>query len=357
VLHSAVVSHPERFDSVRAGPQPLEPPRSEPPRSEPPRPEPRQGLHDRVREQFAALLDRVRQHRQSTQTTPGASGPEVDQRVVGYGGDKDSSLLVTGLVALGTAMLAIGGFWAWQTWTQRSDEPIDGLLPELVVTGDPGTVSSGDATTDRPDNTNGAAAANQVAIDAVADTTEGVVLRLPGDNDSSISEASEVALASTPVPDIIVHVSGAVRLPGVVRLAAGSRVFEAVELSGGAAADADLDRVNLAAPMADGERIHIPAQGDDSLPVVVQPDRPHLPVDDVTMPSATPTVPMVININRASSIDFMTLPGIGPSIAAAITKTRAERGPFLSIDELLEVPGIGEAKLSQLRPFVLVGES
>jgi competence protein ComEA len=136
---------------------------------------------------------------------------------------------------------------------------------------------------------------------------------------------------------LLVHVAGEVRRPGLYELAEGARVADAVEAAGGPRRGADLDALNLAAPVADGARIEVPAR------------RPNAPS---TVPGATPDVPETISINVADAAVLETIPGIGPVKAAAIVAHRDERGPFAAIEDLLDVTGIGPATLEQLRPYV-----
>jgi competence protein ComEA len=157
---------------------------------------------------------------------------------------------------------------------------------------------------------------------------------------------SEGGPGSTAVStEVVVHVVGAVAAPGVQRLPTGSRVIDAVEAAGGAAADADLSRVNLAAVLADGQQV-----------VVLRPGEAP-PVAAGAGPSGPGAADgaggggdgALVDINRASAAELEELPGVGPATAEAIIAHRDQNGPFASVDELLDVRGIGEAKLEQLR--------
>ncbi|MBN2112515.1 MAG: ComEA family DNA-binding protein [Acidimicrobiia bacterium] len=134
---------------------------------------------------------------------------------------------------------------------------------------------------------------------------------------------------------ITVHVAGAVVSPGVVRVAAGSRVGEAIAAAGGARPDADLARVNLAAPLADGQQLLVPAVSPDGGTGALAGDGR-------------------VHINLASVEELESLPGVGPVLAQRIVAYRTEHGPFQTIEDLLDVPGIGEGKLAALRDAVLV---
>lgn len=131
--------------------------------------------------------------------------------------------------------------------------------------------------------------------------------------------------------------------PGLYRLAPGSRVDDLVRAAGGLAPDADPDRVNLAALLTDGEKIYIPRVGEA------------VPADatgsggEASSPAAQP-----LDLNTASIAQLDTLPGIGPATAQAIVDYRSQHGRFRSVDELLNVRGIGPAKLDELRSLVRV---
>jgi competence protein ComEA len=161
-----------------------------------------------------------------------------------------------------------------------------------------------------------------------------------------MAEPAPVATSTTAPADVVVHVAGAVVQPGVLALPAGSRVVDAIDAAGGAAPDADLGRLNLAAEVADGERVYVPTVGEVvPAPVVGGSSRSG---DG----SAGP--PPLVDLNTASVDELDALPGVGPATAQAIVDWREERGGFTSVDQLLDVRGIGEAKLAQLRDLVTV---
>jgi competence protein ComEA len=150
----------------------------------------------------------------------------------------------------------------------------------------------------------------------------------------------------TTAPDVlVVHVAGAVADPGVHELPAGSRVVDAIESAGGLTAEADGSRINLAAPVADGERVYVPKVGEAAPPPVAGDS-------GGSSAAAASTGPVDLNSADESALD--ALPGVGPATAAAIIQHREQIGRFTSVDQLLDVRGIGEAKLEQLRPLVTV---
>ena len=161
--------------------------------------------------------------------------------------------------------------------------------------------------------------------------------------------------APSPLPDpgrIVVDVVGAVARPGLHELRLGSRVADAVEAAGGLTAEADRMRLNLAEPIGDGSRLWVPAVGETAGPDVVDvtagPGRgAGVGVGDGG-PAAT------LNVNTAGAAALEELPGIGPALAAAIVDHRQRHGPFATVEELIEVSGIGSVKLEQIRPLATV---
>ena len=144
-----------------------------------------------------------------------------------------------------------------------------------------------------------------------------------------------------------VHVAGAVADPGVHELASDERVVAALAAAGGPLADAELDALNLAAPLADGQRIYVPAEGEVSIALYGIGGEVG---GEVGGAEAGPPAP--VDVNRASPTELERLPGVGPVIAAEIVADRERNGPFAGFDELVRVRGIGPAKLDALRGLV-----
>jgi competence protein ComEA len=151
---------------------------------------------------------------------------------------------------------------------------------------------------------------------------------------------------------ILVHVAGAVASPGVVTLRAGARVIDAIDAAGGANAGADLDRLNLAAPLADGDRVAVARRGEP--PPALDPGASPGGDDPGSDPSSTPSPGAPVNLNTATQAELEALPGIGPALAQAILAERERSGGFRSVDDLERVRGIGELRLEQLRDLVTV---
>ncbi len=154
---------------------------------------------------------------------------------------------------------------------------------------------------------------------------------------------SMTAPSTTVATSIVVYVAGAVVVPGIYTLAVSARVNDAVIAAGGAVADADLDVVNLAAALHDGERIYVPMVG--------EPIRPAI---DVPAAQEAAVAGRTVNINSATAEQLDVLPGVGPATAAAIVAHRQQHGPFQDVEQLGDVRGIGPAKLDALRGLVTV---
>jgi len=144
----------------------------------------------------------------------------------------------------------------------------------------------------------------------------------------------------TPEP-LQVYISGAVTHPGVVTLPVGSLLADALEAVGGAADDADLDSINLAAPLADNEHVIVPRHSATPQPAV-------------EVEAAAPAVVMLVNINTATGAELEMLPHIGPAMAQRIIDYREAHGPFARIEDLQEVEGIGETRYKDLAPLITV---
>ena len=149
---------------------------------------------------------------------------------------------------------------------------------------------------------------------------------------------------------LTVHVAGAVKSPGVYRLRKGARVNDGVDAAGGATTTADLDSVNLATLLNEGEQIYIPKRGEKPRTITT---RPQLSVGGAVSDgviSGGDVATRLININLASATELEQLPGVGPATAKAIVAYREKYGAFNTLEDLLKVRGIGPAKLSEILP-------
>jgi competence protein ComEA len=148
----------------------------------------------------------------------------------------------------------------------------------------------------------------------------------------------------TPEGEVVVHVVGAVTQAGVEHLPPGSRVVDALEAAGGTAPDADLTHLNLAQFLDDGQQVYVARIG----------EVPPTPAPDATSGATSAAGPAAkVNLNTASADELDELPGVGPATAEAIIAAREEHR-FGSVDDLLDVRGIGDAKLAELRDRVTV---
>jgi competence protein ComEA len=143
---------------------------------------------------------------------------------------------------------------------------------------------------------------------------------------------------------VIVHVAGWVRRPGVYQLTEGQRVIDAIDLAGGPRPGADLHGLNLAAVLSDAQQVVVPKEGATA-------GFPATGGSGVPSPAASPAAALV-NVNTATPEELETLPGIGEVLAGAIVAYREEHGPFSSVDQLLDVSGIGEITLEEIRELV-----
>ena len=156
-----------------------------------------------------------------------------------------------------------------------------------------------------------------------------------------LPRAESPAATATTIGEVVVDVAGAVGRPGVVRLGGPGRVIDAIAAAGGAAPDADLNQVNLAAKVGDGDRVYVPRHGESP------------PLASAASGTATAQTGPV-DLNRATVEQLDALPGVGPATAKAIVDYRTRHGSFRAVDDLLSVQGIGPAKLTNLKPLVRV---
>lgn len=201
----------------------------------------------------------------------------------------------------------------------------------------------------------------------------------PGTQSTAQSGASESAQGgASGEATVRVHVAGAVNNPGVYTLPAQGRTVDAIAAASGAAADADLDRVNLAGTLSDGVQIYVPHRGETAAPAQIQPNggtanagqgnaangaaqngasqggtQPQ-PARTLTASGSAQKGSTPVNINTATAEELQSLPRIGPAMAQRIIAWREAHGGFRSVDELDAVPGIGPSMLENLRPLVTV---
>ncbi|MBU6202357.1 MAG: SLBB domain-containing protein, partial [Acidobacteria bacterium] len=155
-----------------------------------------------------------------------------------------------------------------------------------------------------------------------------------GASAAGASASAGAAAIAVPAPalDIVVHVAGEVRNPGVYSLSPGARVVDALAAAGGPTSSADLDRVNLAVPLGDAVQVYVPRRGRRSPTRTPQPgvNAPSLPTPAAGTASGT-TGSTLVSLNSATAQQLDDLPGVGPATAAAIIGHRERNGPFASV--------------------------
>ncbi len=207
----------------------------------------------------------------------------------------------------------------------------------------------------------------------IATPGDGAPVAGPEDVDGSVGGAIVPSAAPTPTPGpVVVHVTGAVAAPAVLELPAGSRLVDAVDAAGGARGDAALEVLNLARPLVDGQRLHVPttaeaaaaAPSDRASPDAVA--APPVTLDPgtglpATAGTATPgveagatTADGLLDLNLATTDNLEELPGVGPVLAGRIVDWRDQHGAFEEVGQLRDVTGIGEARFQDLAPLVVV---
>jgi len=158
-------------------------------------------------------------------------------------------------------------------------------------------------------------------------------------------DTDAAAPAKEEAPGLVVHVAGAVALPGVYELPSGSRVVDAVEAAGGAVPGADVGQLNLAQPLSDGAKLTVPLAGEQ-----LQSASLEAPGAGAARTGAAAQV----NVNTASAEELQQLAGVGEVLAATIVRDREANGPFATPEDLMRVSGIGEKKFENMRPQVVV---
>lgn len=175
----------------------------------------------------------------------------------------------------------------------------------------------------------------------------------PGGNTLQAASAGDTptarAASRVAARPIIVHVAGAVRRPGVQRQPAGARVIDAVRAAGGATARGDVQTLNLAQRLHDGERIVVPQRDAVVAPAVVAQAQASA---SLTARGRAAPFTGVVNVNAATAQELESLPGVGPAIALRIVAHRSQKGRFGSLEDLDEVKGLGPKKLQALRDHV-----
>lgn len=143
---------------------------------------------------------------------------------------------------------------------------------------------------------------------------------------------------------IKVYITGEVKNQGVIELEEGDRIADAIEKAGGQTEQASLKNVNLAYQLEDGQKIYIPSINDTETEII--DDGASGVVDDATIKQT------VVNINKADEKELQSLNGIGESLATSIVQYRKENGNFETIEDLKNVPGIGDSKFENIKEYI-----
>ena len=154
---------------------------------------------------------------------------------------------------------------------------------------------------------------------------------------------------------VVIHITGSVKNPGIVKLKEGSRIEDAIEAAGGLTENADITKVNLAYVVEDGTKIKIPSASEEDIgdeDIIDSKSGDNIIIEENTVSSNNST--QTININKATEKEFETLPGIGPSLASKIIEYRNQNGKFGSIEDIKNVNGIGDNKYEKIKDLITV---
>lgn len=261
----------------------------------------------------------------------GAITAGVDETAQGAHAGLWSRSAVRGLAVIIALAIAVAGYWGWSGRPRAV-----AAAPAVVALGTPLPMPN-----PTPVPTPSTAAA--------PDPSPG-----PEVPAAPITPALPVAPAASGVPQVVVHVTGLVARPGLVRLPLGARVADAVAEAGGVTRRRAADTVNLARILVDGEQVVVGVPGAPGSAGLTSPGSPAGTPPGNPLGGPAGTGPVTIDLNTAPAGELESLPGIGPVIAARIVAWRTANGAFRSVEELGEVSGIGDAILAQVRDRVRV---
>ncbi len=175
------------------------------------------------------------------------------------------------------------------------------------------------------------------------------------ENDILVSNTSTKEEEKNEQEQIVVHVTGSVKSPGIVKLKDGSRIEDAIEAAGGLTENADISKVNLAYVLEDGIKIKIPSSSEEDIgdgDVLIDGSGENVVEEDDSQ--STNQNGKGININKADETELQTLPGIGASLASRIVEYRKQNGKFANIEDIKNVSGIGDSKFSNIKDLITV---
>ena len=173
------------------------------------------------------------------------------------------------------------------------------------------------------------------------------------DNNSQIVYENSYSFSTNEIihdnSTIKVHITGEVQNPGIIEINENSRIADVIDLAGGLTSASDISKINLAYKIKDGQKIYIPSKNDeaDITPILDNAGKGVIIEDQITNHS-------LININTASQNELETLPGIGASTAQKIIIYREQNGDFKKLDDIMNVPGIGNSKYNNIKDLITV---
>lgn len=173
-------------------------------------------------------------------------------------------------------------------------------------------------------------------------TTVGIYMYKQTQENTVSYYGNEEQSEETHISQITVHITGAINNPGVIILEEGARIVDALEAAGGETEEADVNRLNLAYVLEDGEKLYIPSKNEEEQEYITQ--------GKDNMPEGQSK----ININSAQIEELITLPGVGEATANKIIEYRKENGKFQKIEDLKNVPGIGDSKFENIKMLIKV---
>ena len=202
----------------------------------------------------------------------------------------------------------------------------------------------------------------QKLLDTVSKSEKSEKIFLSPDVEQAAEKNENVPEVKKPKSDWYVYVTGEVKNPGYYKISPDSRIFQAVEAAGGFTKKADIASVNMASPLTDGFQVDVKAKSKNKIaapsntnvriPGVIQ--RPAAPIAFKTPEARATTSDGRVDINAANADELTKLKGVGPAIAKKIVEYRKSHGKFSKPDDLLNVKGIGKAKLEKMRSQILI---
>lgn len=173
-------------------------------------------------------------------------------------------------------------------------------------------------------------------------TTVGIYMYKQTQENTVSYYGNEEQSEETHIRQITVHITGAINNPGVIIIEEGARIVDALEAAGGETEEADVNRLNLAYVLEDGEKLYIPSKNEEEQEYITQGK------DNMSEGQSK------ININSAQIEELITLPGVGEATANKIIEYRKENGKFQKIEDLKNVPGIGDSKYENIKTMIRV---